>query len=125
MIRGSSLVGMLDKVVGDGVVGAILLAHEGTLIAYSGLDEVTVRSTAAISSVIWNNIDRAGKLVMSGEPLKRFTMKCEDGYISVCPVSSLLLCIQSKVDVQLYSLMGKIDALRAALDGPLEKLDNI
>lgn len=125
MLRALSLVKVLDQVKGDGVVGAILLNREGTLLAYSGLDDRTARMTAAIASNVWNYYDRIGKSVLSEEPLTRFTMKCEDGFISVCAVSSLLLCIQSKVEVQLGSLMAKMDGLRTALNGPLDRVNNI
>ena len=125
MLRSSSLVKVLDQVKGEGVKGAILLNREGTLLAYSGLDEKPARMTAAIASNVWTYYDRTGRSVMNEDPLTRFTMKCVGGYITVSAVSSLLLCIQSESDVHLGSLLAKMDALRTALKEPLDRVSNI
>ena len=125
MLRGSSLVKVLDQVKGEGVAGAMLLNREGTLLAFSGLDDKSARMTSAIASNVWNLYDRIGRNFLDDNPLLKFTIKCEEGYVSVCPVSSLLLCIQAKADVQLGSLTAKMDALAKALKDPLDKVHNI
>lgn len=123
MLRSSSLVKVLNEVEGDGVTGAILLNREGTLLAYSGLDNKTSRMTAAIAANVWNSYERIGKSVMCEDPLTRFTLNCDDGFISAASVSSLLLCLHAKADVQLGSLRAKMDALCKALEEPLDRVN--
>lgn len=56
-----------------------LFNKEGSLLAFSGYADKDARMTAAISSSIWLNYEKQGKIAFNDDSIKHFIIQCEVG----------------------------------------------
>uniref|UniRef100_A0A1I7YAH7 Ragulator complex protein LAMTOR2 homolog n=1 Tax=Steinernema glaseri TaxID=37863 RepID=A0A1I7YAH7_9BILA len=113
MLKPKVLTNVLHEVNTDQVTCAMLFNKEGSLLAYSGVNDgkSTADVNAALISNIWDTFERQGK-----DDLVHTMIQCENGNIAVTSVSGMLLALKANSSVPLGMLKAKLIALTTYLE---------
>ncbi|TPX31204.1 hypothetical protein SmJEL517_g05421 [Synchytrium microbalum] len=142
---------VLGQTVTGGVIVALLLNADGSVLASSGSDDREAKIIASVASSIWKTFDKSSHLIPSDnsnyptpqasrrgggrsrsggavpppvvDQLKEFACDHKDrGRLCMIRISKLLLCIAASEDTPLGVLMAKGRALRDSLESPLSSI---
>lgn len=122
MLKPKVIPKVLEQVLSsDGVLLAMLLNNEGSLLAFAGQTEREAKVFAAIASNIWLTYEKSGRLVFDND-LEYILIQNESGKVAVAKVSRLLVCIYAADTVEFGLLKAKLKALTSYLDEPLKQV---
>lgn len=123
MVKPKVLTEVLSQANTGGILAALLVNPEGSLLAFSGYDEDNqCRITAAIATNTWHAYAKSGLAAFNDSKLHCLLFESENGRVCVCQVSSLLLCLYGKPFVPFGILKAKTEALVRYLEEPISEV---
>ncbi|KAF8929658.1 Ragulator complex protein lamtor2, partial [Linnemannia elongata] len=97
-----------------------LLNPEGSLLAFAAQSDRDARIYGAIASNIWTIYSKHCKPEVG--PLSFLMLECEEGKVAITIVSTMILCLVARDDVELGILKAKSEALTRHLEEPLSRV---
>lgn len=122
MLKPKVLTEVLGQAISGGVISALLINQEGSLLSFAGSCDKDAKVTAAIASSIWAAYEKNGKMAFHNDDLKMIFMDCEDGKVAITRVANLILCLYAQPTVGLGMLKAKTAALAGYLEQPLNQV---
>ncbi|KAF9331473.1 Ragulator complex protein lamtor2 [Podila minutissima] len=120
MLKPKLISQVLQQATTGGVKATILLNPEGSLLAFAAQSDRDARIYAAIASNIWTIYSKHCKADVGG--LSFLMLECEEGKVAITVVSTMILCLVARDDVELGILKAKSEALTRHLEEPLSKV---